>query len=293
MDIDLKKLNHVVTIAHCGSFSRAAELLHITQPALSRSVAAVEAHFGIRIFDRSRSGSVLTPVGQLAVQEAEALLRQARTLNHNLRLYREGHAGEIAFGLGPLVASLILPELSSHFMSRYPKLRIRTSIKPDQELHQELREDQIEMLFCGQGRTSESADTVFEVVGQLPLAMIVRAGHPLAGRAQVTAADLLEFPLLSAVQLAHTTFADSAGAFICDNYDVLRTTVMHSDGIWMSSPLLVQQELHQGVLTRLEVRDARQPAQVDVYMARLRHSQPSPIARAIEDFVKEVFARFL
>lgn len=292
MDIDLKKLNHVVTIARTGSFSRAADALHITQPALSRSVAAVEAHFGIRIFDRSRNGSVLTPVGQLAVQEAEALLRQARTLNRNLRLYREGHAGEIAFGLGPLVASLLLPGLSSHFMSRYPRLRIRTSIKPDRELHQELREDQIELLFCGQGREIENSDTVFEVVGQLPLAMLVRAGHPLAEHAAVTTADLLEFPLLSAVQLAHTTVADGTGAFICDNYDVLRTTVLHSDGIWMSSPLLVQQELQQGLLTKLEVRDARQPAQVDVYMARLRHSQPSPIARAIEEFVKGFFAGF-
>lgn len=292
MDIDLKKLNHVVTIARTGSFSRAAEMLHITQPALSRSIAAVEAHFGIKIFERSRSGSVLTPVGQLAVQQAEALLRQARTLNHNLQLYREGHAGKIAFGLGPLIASLILPELSSHFMSRYPQLHIHTSIKPDQELHQELKEDQIEMLFCGQGRTAESADTVFEIVGQLPLAMVVRAGHPLAQRPLITTADLLEFPVLSAVQLAHNTLSGSAGAFICDNYDVLRTTVMNSDGIWMSSPLLVKQELQQGLVVKLEVQDARQPSQVDVYMARLRHSQPSPIATAIEEFVREVFASF-
>lgn len=292
MDIDLKKLNHVVTIARTGSFSRAAEILHITQPALSRSIAAVEAHFGIKIFERSRSGSLLTPVGQLAVQEAEALLRQARTLNHNLQLYRDGYAGTIAFGLGPLVASLILPQLSSHFMRHYPRLRIHTSIKPDQELHRELREDQIEMLFCGQGRATESADTVFEVVGQLQLAMIVRAGHPLTRRPVVTTADLLEFPVLSAVQLAHHTPSASAGAFICDNYDVLRTTVMNSDGIWMSSPLLVQQELHQGLVVKMDVQDAQQPARVDVYMARLRNSQPSPIALAIEKFVKECFARF-
>lgn len=292
MDIDLKKLSHVVTIARTGSFSQAAEVLHITQPALSRSIAAVEAHFGIKIFDRSRNGSVVTPVGLLAVQEAESLLRQARTLSHNLQLYREGHAGKIAFGVGPLIASLVLPSLSSHFMSRYPKLHIHTSIKPDQELHQELREDQIEMLFCGQGRATESADTVFEVVGQLQLAMIVRADHPLAQRPLVTADDLLEFPLLSAVQLSDTAASGSAGAFICDNYDVLRATAMNSNGIWMSSPLLVHPELQQGLLVEIDVRDARQPSQVDVYMARLRNSQPSPIAVAIEKYVKESFARF-
>lgn len=289
MDIDLKKLNHLVTVARTGSFSRAAEVLHITQPALSRSIAAVEAHFGIKVFDRSRSGSALTPVGQLAVDEAEALLRQARTLNHNLKLYREGQAGNVSFGMGPLIASLVLPSLSSHFMTQHPNLYMNTSVKPDQVLHDELREDQIEMLFCGKGHAEMTPDISFEVVGHIELALIVRANHPLCAQERITQSDLQAFPVLSAVKLSHNTSASSSGAFICDNYDVLRTTVMNSDGIWMSSPQLVTTELEQGLLATLDPVDTQRPSQVDVYMARLRGSQASPAAKAVENYVKDFF----
>ncbi|GAB3102397.1 LysR family transcriptional regulator [Aestuariicella hydrocarbonica] len=291
MEIDLKKLNHVVTVATTGSFSRAAEVLHITQPALSRSIATVEAHFGIKIFDRSRRGSALTPLGQLAVEEAEKLLRQARTLDHNLQLYRQGKAGKLAFGMGPLIASLTLPKLSSHFMQQHPKLQIHASIKPDLLLHNELKEDQIEMLFCGKGLVEASPEVSFEVVGQIELAMLVRADHPLTTRPSLKQTDLFEFPVLSAIHPFSSATEPVGGAFICDNYDVLRTTVMHSDGIWITSPQLVEAELKQGLLAKIHVKDEQRPSHVEVYMARLRGTHASPAAEAIETYVKDFFSR--
>jgi DNA-binding transcriptional LysR family regulator len=78
MEIDLTKFAYLVTIARTRNFSRAADELRITQPALSRSVAAVEQRFGFKIFDRGRGGVSITPLGALVLKDAETLLRDAR-----------------------------------------------------------------------------------------------------------------------------------------------------------------------------------------------------------------------
>ncbi len=290
MDIDLRKLNHLITVARCGSFSRAADTLHITQPALSRSIAAVEAHFGLKIFDRSRSGAALTPVGAMAVAEAEALLRRAQTLDHNLRLYGRGEAGRIAFGMGPLVASVALPTLSSHFMNLSPRLHMRASVKTANTLRQELKEDQIEMMFCGSGQMDMSPDIRVETIGHLSLALLVRTNHPLTQRSEVLNNDLFDYPIFSALELSDKAPQPRGGSFICDNYDILKTTVLQTDGIWISSPQLVRTELEQGLMTTIETSDPNRPARIDVCLARLQDSQPSPAAIAIVDYLKGFFA---
>src|SRR5881397_3804305 len=110
--MDLVKLRHIVAISDTGSFSRAAEDQHITQPALSRSIASFEARYGVRLFDRGRGGVLPTPAGTFVIEQARGLLRGAGELERNLLLYERGAAGSVSFGLGQLMASLILPRLS-------------------------------------------------------------------------------------------------------------------------------------------------------------------------------------
>src|SRR5579864_3810938 len=100
MVLDLAKLEQLLTIARTGNFTRAAEELGITQPALSRNIGLLEDRFSFKIFDRGRGGASLTPVGALMVDEVEALVRQATILEHNLQLYGRGEGGQISLGMG-------------------------------------------------------------------------------------------------------------------------------------------------------------------------------------------------
>lgn len=284
MKVELRKLNHVITVARLGSFSRAAEELHLTQPALSRSIASLEAQYGIKIFDRGRGGAVLTPAGELAIEDAEILLRRANTFEHNLQLYGGGHAGQVNLGMGPMVASVVLPSLSTTFMSQPQRLNIHASVKSAQMLLDDLRDDRIEMLFCGIGQMNRTPDTTVEVVGSIPMAMLLRSGHPLAKQQSVTKADVFRYPILSAVELSTSAAERAGGSFICDNYDVLKTTVLNTDSIWVSSPLLVQSELENDLMTTIQVVDLR-PSRVDICLARLEGSKLSPPAKSIIEFV--------
>lgn len=288
METDIKKLRQLVTVARTGNFSRAAEELHITQPALSRSIAGFEEHFGIRIFDRGRNGAVLTPLGAMVIAEAETLIKQAHALDHNLRLYAQGDAGKINFGMGPLVASMVLPSLSIHFLHSRPKLRLQASVKSVRTLLIELMDDTIEMLFCAGEQIEATNELALEKVGSAGFDFFVRAGHPLAGCGPLSRSGFGEFPILCGSEFS--TFAGSEGAFLCDNYHILRDTALHTDGIWISSPLFVKEELNSGQLVALTVTDHQLPQHSDIIAVRRSGYTPSPAADAIYDFVRRFYA---
>ncbi len=287
MRLELRKLNHLVTVAREGSFSRAAEVLHISQPALSRSIAGIENQYGIRIFDRGRNGAKLTPAGHLAIEDAELLLRRARTLENNLQQYGCGKTGQIAFGMGPMVASLILPSLSVDLMGQEQRLNVHATVNSAPQLLEDLKNDRIEMLFCGIGQMPRTVDTRVEVLGSIPMAMLLRTGHPLTqSGGKVTQDELFQFPILSAVELSTSTEHRVGGSFICGNYDVLKDTVLQTDSVWVSSPLLVKREIELGLITSIEVADLERPDNVEICLARMDGSTLSPSASRIIDFVK-------
>lgn len=289
MDIDLAKLNHILAIARTLSFSRAAEELNITQPALSRSIAGVEQRFGIRIFDRDRSGVAITPVGALVVAEAEALVGSARTLGHNLRLYAKGEAGTLTVGMGPLVASMILPELGSRFLDTTPRLQIRASIKPPGVLLKEVMDDAIELAVCATEHVVLPDIAVTLPVGEVVFESFVRSGHPLAGREGLTASDLAGYPV-ARIGDAHSAMpAHEGGAFLCDNYHILRDVVLRSDCVWHTSPGFAAPQIAAGQLTRLRIADVPPPRSA-LAIVRKRGRTPSPAARLAADHIRAMLA---
>ena len=289
MHIDLVKLNHLLTIARTRSFSRAAEELSITQPALSRSVASIEQRYGFRIFERSRTGVTPTPVGARVLADAQELVRSAHTLEHNMRLYSRGEAGSVAFGMGPLTASLILPKLGAHMLAARPKLAMRCSIKFADVLLSELLNDRIEMMFSPTGQIPSLPQIAIEPVGSHTLTMIVRSGHPLTKKKKATTADAAAYPIACATDLQLKNLSGQTGALICDNYEILRKVVLGGDSVWLSCAQMLVDDLAAGRLTEVSLVD-RPPRRVQVGMICLKGRTSSPAASAITAYVKTLLA---
>ena len=96
----LVQLRHLISLAQSGSFTRSAEALFLTQPALSRSIRALEEELGQPLFDRVGRRSMLTPFGIEAVQRARHLVFDAEELAGSGRQMREGRSGTVRIGLG-------------------------------------------------------------------------------------------------------------------------------------------------------------------------------------------------
>src|SRR5262245_20034696 len=125
-DVDLRKLRYFVVTADTLNFGRAAGILHITQPVLTRQIRALEAELGVTVFDRSSRGTALTEAGAALLPEARALLRSAQALHRRAR--RSARAGtKVVVGFMPGVVPSPLVRV---LRERYPDLEvdvIRTS----------------------------------------------------------------------------------------------------------------------------------------------------------------------
>lgn len=287
MNIDVRKFEQVLAVARTGSFTRAAEELNISQPALSRSISNLEERFGIRLFERGRVGASLTAVGKLAVAEAEELLRRAGSFERNLRLYGQGEAGQVAFGMGSLFASMLLPALSIHFLTHRPRLSIKASAKAPDVLLEELLAGNIEVMFCARGQIAEERGIVLENIAPVNIGLLVNAGHTLARTGTVSLQEITRFPMLSGVELSASVRKANAGAFICDNYQILRETVLNTDGVLVTSPQFVAEDLAKGRLVQLRIADNPLPARVDLCAVALEGATLSPAANAVVDYVRQ------
>lgn len=287
MDIDLLKLEHLLTIVRTGSFSRAARELHITQPALSRSVATLEERFGVRLLDRSRRGVIPTAVGARVLADAEALVRDSRLLADNLRLYSRGEGGEVAFGMAPLVASLLLPRLAAELLTAHPRVQLRSVIKPAWTLFRELLNREIELMFAVSDSMAPTAEVEVRLLGMTPMAVFVRAGHPLAGRGEVLLKDVGAYPYAAAIKIDLPELVGGAGALICDNFEIVRRVVLHSDTVWLASPKLFTSEMAEGLIVQLPVIDA--PLREHrLVMAHLKRRTISPMAQEMVARVERI-----
>lgn len=278
--MDFTKLKHILAVATAGQFSRAAEEVCITQPALSRSIAAFEAEFGVRLFERGRSGAALTSSGRMVVERAREILAAVRDLETELGAHAIGEAGHVALGVGPFVASLILPPLGREILRTRPKLRLQTAIKARAALLEDLAENRLECVLAYPGQVDELLDFEARTVVSLPLAVVVRRDHPLTQRQNLVHADLAGWP--AATQIRNSSEARDSGGFYCENHYVLREIVLTSDCYWDASPAFIREELADGRLVALDIADL--PLRnVDIAMIRQRNRTPSPAAQAVEE----------
>ncbi|TDW64558.1 LysR family transcriptional regulator [Novosphingobium sp. PhB55] len=282
--MDLPRLRHIVAVARNQSFSRAAEEVGITQPALSRSIAAFEKRHGVMLFDRGRGGVHPTAAGLHVIEHAQKLLHAAGDLERSLRRYPEGKPGQVAIGLGPLMAGLFLPHVAGSLLHAWPGIRIRTLVRAPDQLVTELVNDRIEMILGSNWNLGRIPSTGIERLGRIGVAFMVRGGHPLSRQGLVTNADLEDYPAASAVELPDGQ-GDPAGSFICDNFHVLRETVLRSDCVWISSPAFLADDLREGRMVQLEV-SGFPPSHSEVCLITKRSRTRSPTVTAVAEKIR-------
>jgi DNA-binding transcriptional LysR family regulator len=254
MEIDIVKLRHLLAIAQTRSFSRAAETLNLSQPALSRSIAALELRFGLRLFDRSRRGVEPTAMGRLVIAEAQKVVRAAHDLGHNITMYSRGEMGELSVGVGPMMA-MTVPELVQPLLQRSPRLSLRITSGSSGKLGHELANDQIELILGSAWDLQGVPGLQKEILGSIRVGILVRAGHPLTRLERVALSDLQDYPVASATDDRPAALTANVGAITCDNYHLCREMVLTTDCLWLASPTLLARDFADGRLVQISADD--------------------------------------
>jgi len=123
--MDLKLLRNFLQIAELESFTKAAAVLHIAQPALSRQVGQLERELGTRLFIRNERGVRLTEAGALFRQRASGLIDDFQRLRHEVSLLADEPAGELTFGVPPSMHDTITLPLIRAYRERFPRVLLR------------------------------------------------------------------------------------------------------------------------------------------------------------------------
>jgi LysR family hydrogen peroxide-inducible transcriptional activator len=120
----LRQLSYLKLLAEQGSFSKAAEAAHVTQPTLSAGIQELEKILGAPVVDRARSGVILTALGQEALVRARTILNEAEELVEAAHNAGQPLTGRFRLGVIPTIAPFLLPQALRLLRQRFPKLRL-------------------------------------------------------------------------------------------------------------------------------------------------------------------------
>ena len=123
--MDLRHVRTFVTVAEVGTVSRAAERLHVAQPALSRQIANLEGEFGLKLFDRVGRRLVLTSEGEQLLNDCRGLLNYARAVGEQAQVLRRGDVGVLRVSASPHLIEGIFPDFLRQYAVRYPNVQVR------------------------------------------------------------------------------------------------------------------------------------------------------------------------
>lgn len=215
MNLDVRQLRAFVTVSECGSFTRAAASLNLSQPALTVQIRKLEEALGIRLFDRNTrmvaltgSGAELLPVLRRILRELDGVLAETRQLSTMQR-------GIVRLAALPSFASGVLPEVIADFRLRHPGIGF--------SIRDVIASGVAELVVAGEADLGLTGG----VVSELDLEILLRStdrmhavypeAHPLARRRGIRIADLAPYPLVlmdAATSVRQVVDAAFAGAGI-------------------------------------------------------------------------------
>ena len=265
--IKFRHLQCFMAVAQHGSLQKAADVLSVTQPAVSKTLKELEDTLGVRLFERGRKGAVTTPEGEAFARHAGASLGALRDAVASVAETRRQSAALVAIGVLPTVAPWLMPRLLCRLDAAAPTINLRIHTGSNPELLAQLRQRSLDLVI---GRFAEPAQMVglsFEHLYADPLVLAVRPGHPLLAQpapgvdAKQGLGDftvVLPTPGTAIRQTADSFFLTRSWPLPARMVETLsvstaRGYTLQSDAVWVSPLGAVRPDLEAGVLAQLPV----------------------------------------
>ena len=255
---DLRQLRHFTALINHGNFARAALALHLSQPALSRSIQALEANLGCVLVNRHSRSISLTAQGQMVFQHAKRLLSASKALEQAVKQIDNLEAGQLRIGAGPFPAAGLVPHALARLVNAYPKLEVEIIVGDWESLRQGMLDEEIEMFVADVRELMTDPLLQVTTLPVQPAVAICRPGHPLLECDDLNFDSIAAYPLAGthlpepvARSIMRDTGRDNALSIQCDNFTLLITLVVHSDAICMVPRDVVAEALSQGQLCEL------------------------------------------
>ena len=284
--MELRILRYFLAVAEEGCFSRAAERLHVSQPALSQQIAAFENEIGARLFERSSRHLALTDKGRLLLGHARDLVELARRTEESLKANDADElSGTLVIGAGEVTAFGYLAEALTTLHRQHPRLDFRIISGNGEDLAGGLSDGTIDIaLFVGPGRY-EDYDYV-ELPDTHHWGLLLRADDPLARKKSIRPEDLVSQPLITSRQHHVRNFITGWLGMPFSQLNVVATynllyNAAHLVNAGLGSAICIDGLISAVFAEALTFRPFQPRLTSDAYLAWKRGTKPSPAARAL------------
>jgi DNA-binding transcriptional LysR family regulator len=205
--VELRRFRYFVAVAEELHFRRAAERLHLAQPALSQQVRKLELELGVDLFHRTRRGVALTTAGTVFLDEARRVLRQAEDAARAAQDARDGALGRLRLGLLADAVPSMAARAIVRFSTRFPGVEVSPQTVPARRAIEDVRAGRLDVALVG----------LPAPVGELDVTPLCEDGtvaavadrHPLSGRDSIPLARLAEIPIVLLPRQTNPAFYDS------------------------------------------------------------------------------------
>ena len=297
-NVTLRQMRVFAAVARHLSFTRAAQELHLTQPAVSQQVSLLEDEVGMPLFEQIGRKIRLAPAGMELLRYATQVTELLREAGETLAAMRGLKRGVLKLG-AVSTAKYFAPTLLSAFAPAYPEVTIKFTVANREEIVKLLGANELDLVIMG--RPPRELDTTAEPFARHPLVIIAAPDHPLTRRRHIPLKSLTRESFIIREQGSGTrasmehVFRERAVPFRAtmevSSNETIKQAVMAGMGLSFISSHTIGLEAGAGKLAILDV--AGLPVVRDWYVIHLREKILSPIAAAFRGYLLENGARVI
>lgn len=291
--MNLYHLRYFVTLAHLEHYTKAADVLAITQPSLSHAISSLETELGVKLFKKNGRNVALTSFGRSFLADAEEVLNRLDTSVGSLQLAGKGE-GRIDLAFLRTLGTDFVPKIIRKFLNANEDKKIDFNLHCDKVITEEiltgLKEQKYDIGFCS--KISDEPLIEFTPVAKQDLVVIVPTDHPLASRTEVHLKDTLEYKQIiykkgSGLRHIVDELFESIGATPDVAYEIAEDQVAagfvaNGFGICIAPDLPIIHSLNLKILPLVSPSWQR-----NFYMALLKDAYHPPVVEAFRKFVIE------
>jgi len=293
MAFNLIQLQTFRRLAREGNFTRTAEALNLTQPAVTQHVRALHDHFGVPLVDLVGRRPVLTDAGRFLAERAERLLGSVEALERDMREFADVRAGELRVGATVTIGAHALPALVARFQARFPAIGLLVDVGNTATMAEAVKAGHVSLALV-EGPLADD-ELEIEAYADDELVLVAPPAHPLARRGTpVRARDLggARFVFREAgsgtraqvEQVLRDAGVTPEVALTLPSGDGIMRAVELGIGLAIVSRLVSEEAIRAGRVVRVHLRDVAFPRTFRI--VRLRRQTPSPAALAFAALVR-------
>lgn len=286
----LRQLKVFEAVARNLSFSRAAEELHLTQPAVSTQVKKLEEHAGLPLFEQLGKKIHLTPAGVEMLHASRAIIQQFQDVETTMSQFKGVSGGKLNVTVIS-AGDYFFPRLLVEFARRHKGVTLNFSVHNREELLGQLAGNLTDLAVMG--RPPQDMDTINEPFAPHPYVIVAAPGHPLAGKKRIPIARVMREPFVVREKGSDTwhSMEDGFGqhlaqintAMVIKSTETIKQAVIADMGISFLSTHTISLELQAGSLCVLDVQGF--PLMLNWYLVHRKNKKLPPVAQAFRDFL--------